>query len=87
MSLKHSDIHWCSRSSEDVAIIDHYGEFPNVPLLGIRGGITYNPCLELRNLGMLGGTVLMMHWFKELHLTMRMMSKGTVRGSFELGEW
>ena len=47
MSLTHSDIHWCSRSSEDVTIIDRCGEFPNVPLLGIRGGITYNPCLAL----------------------------------------
>ena len=32
----------------DISIIDHYGEFPNVPLLGIRGGITYNPSLALR---------------------------------------
>ena len=45
MSLTHSDIHWCSRFSEDVTIIDRCGEFPNVPLLRIRGGITYNPCL------------------------------------------
>ena len=28
-----------------------HGEFPNVPLLGIRGGITYNPCLALRQFG------------------------------------
>ena len=51
MSLSHSDIHWCSRSLEDVTIIDHCGEFPNVPLFGIRGGITYNPCLALRQFG------------------------------------
>ena len=51
MTLKHSDIHWCSRSVENVTIVDHYGEFPNVPLLGIRGGITYNPCLALRQFG------------------------------------
>ena len=37
MSLTHSDIHWCSRSLENVTIIDRCGEFPNVPLLGIRG--------------------------------------------------
>ena len=49
MSLTHSNIHWCSRSFEDVIIINRCGEFPNVPLLGIRGGITYNPCLALRN--------------------------------------
>ena len=51
MSLTHSDIHWCSRSLEDVSIIDHCGEFPNFPLLGIRGGINYNPCLALRQFG------------------------------------
>ena len=32
-------------------MIDHFGEFPNFPLLGIRGGITYNPCLALRQFG------------------------------------
>ena len=32
-------------------MIDCCGEFPNVPLLGIRGGITYNPCLALRHFG------------------------------------
>ena len=51
MTLKHSDIHWCSRSIENVTIVDRCGEFPNVPLLGIRGGITYNPCLALRQFG------------------------------------
>ena len=48
MSLRHSDIQWCSRSLEDITIIDRCGELPNVPLLGIRGGITYNPFLALR---------------------------------------
>ena len=51
MTLKHSDIHWCSRSKENVIIVDRCEEFPNVPLLGIRGGITYNPCLALRQFG------------------------------------
>ena len=51
MSLSHSDIHWCSRSQEDFTIIYYCGEFHNVPLLGIRGGITYNPSLALRHLG------------------------------------
>ena len=51
MTLKHSDVHWCTRSLENVTIIDRYGEFPNVPLLGIRGGITYNPCLALWQFG------------------------------------
>ena len=43
MSLAHSDIHLCSRSQADVTIIGCYGESPNVPLIGIRVGITYNP--------------------------------------------
>ena len=51
MSLSHSDIYWCPRSLEDVTIIDRCGEFPNVPHLGIRGGITYNPSLALRQFG------------------------------------
>ncbi|XP_058777176.1 uncharacterized protein LOC131651534 [Vicia villosa] len=51
MSLSHSDIHWCTRSDKDFTIIDRCGEFPNVPLLGIRGGITYNPSLALRQFG------------------------------------
>ena len=51
MSLRHSNIHWCSRSLENFNIIDRCGEFPNVPLLGIRGGITYNPCLAFRQFG------------------------------------
>ena len=40
VSLSHSNIHWCSQSHENITIIDRFGEFPNVPLLGIRGGIT-----------------------------------------------
>ena len=51
MLLSHTDIYWCSRSYEDITIIDHCGEFHNVPLLGIRGGITYNPSLSLRQFG------------------------------------
>ena len=51
MTLKHLDIHWCSRSIENVTIVDRYGEFPNFHLLCIRGGITYNPCLSLRQFG------------------------------------
>ncbi|KAI5429184.1 hypothetical protein KIW84_033972 [Lathyrus oleraceus] len=51
MSLSHSDIRWCPHLKEDVILIDRYGEFPNVPLLGIRGGITYNPALALRQFG------------------------------------
>ena len=34
-----------------MAIIDRCGEYPNVPLPGINGGITYNLCLALRQFG------------------------------------
>ena len=51
MLLSHADIYWCSRSYEDITINNRHGEFPNVPLLGIRGGITYNPSLALRQFG------------------------------------
>ena len=51
MSLAHTDILWSSKDMKRVAIIDRCGEYPNVPLLGIRGGITYNPCLALRQFG------------------------------------
>ncbi|XP_058740931.1 uncharacterized protein LOC131613261 [Vicia villosa] len=37
MSFSQSDIRWCSLSKENVIIIDRYGQYPNVPLLGIRG--------------------------------------------------
>ena len=36
---------------EDIVVIDRCGGYPNVPLLGIRGGITYIPCLDLRQFG------------------------------------
>ena len=51
MSLTHMDILWCSQAMENTAIIDRCRDYPNVPLLGIRGGITYNLCLALRQFG------------------------------------
>ena len=48
MDLTHSNIFWYHQANHDVEIVDICGEFPNVPLLGIRGGITYNPCLAWR---------------------------------------
>ena len=51
MSLAHTDILWSSKAMESIAIIDRCGGYPNVPLLGIRGGITYSPCLALRQFG------------------------------------
>src|SRR4051812_20813585 len=51
MSLSHSDIRWNNFFQRDITLIEHCGEYPNVPLLGIRGGITYNPSLALRQFG------------------------------------
>ncbi|KAI5423028.1 hypothetical protein KIW84_046147 [Lathyrus oleraceus] len=39
MSLSHSDIRWCPHLEGNVTLIDRCGEFSNVPLLGIRGGL------------------------------------------------
>lgn len=36
MSLTNANVTWYSRVNFDVKIIDNYGEFPNVPLLGAK---------------------------------------------------
>ncbi|KEH33571.1 hypothetical protein MTR_3g047715 [Medicago truncatula] len=51
MSLAPSDIVWYNRCYDTGTIIDSCGEFPNVPLLGICGGINYNPILARRQFG------------------------------------
>ena len=51
MSLTDDDIIWTLRGLDKVVVIDRCREYPNVPLLGIIGGITYNPCLDLRQFG------------------------------------
>ena len=51
MSLTDNDITWTLRGLDEVAVIDRCGEYPNVPLIGIQGGISYNPCLALRQFG------------------------------------
>ncbi|XP_050896580.1 uncharacterized protein LOC127103351 [Lathyrus oleraceus] len=50
MSLTHSDIVWYSRDYDRVNIIDSCGGFSNVPLLGTKGGISYNPNLARHQL-------------------------------------
>ncbi|KAI5437975.1 hypothetical protein KIW84_023923 [Lathyrus oleraceus] len=50
MSLTNDDISWYNRVYDGVKIIDSYGEFSNVPLLGTCGGINYNPALAHRQL-------------------------------------
>jgi hypothetical protein len=51
MSLTHSDIDWFDRAYEGVTTIDSCDEFPNIPLLGTKGGISYNPNLARRQFG------------------------------------
>ncbi|GAU50278.1 hypothetical protein TSUD_409140 [Trifolium subterraneum] len=48
MPLTSADIVWYNAAYDVGAIIDSYGDFPNVPLLGIRGRISYNPILARR---------------------------------------
>lgn len=54
MGLTSKDIKWFEVSlarKENLEVICSCGEFPNVPLLGIRGGINYNPTLLKRQFG------------------------------------
>ena len=51
MSLTNDDIVWYDSSLSSLEIIDSYGEFSNVSLIGTHGGINYNPTLARRPLG------------------------------------
>ncbi|KAK2375369.1 hypothetical protein QL285_076261 [Trifolium repens] len=51
MSLTPSDIVWYHPACDVGEIIVSCGEYPNVPLLGMRGGISYNPTLAKRQFG------------------------------------
>lgn len=51
MSLIAEYILWYFRGYDDVKVILNFGSFPNVPLVGTKGGINYNPRLALRQLG------------------------------------
>ena len=51
ISLSYSDVCWISSIYDWEIIIDGCGEFPNVPLLGTKGGISYNPILAHRQFG------------------------------------
>ena len=48
MSLTPAEVVWYDLAYDKGAIIDSCGEFNNVPLLGMRGGISYNPVLARR---------------------------------------
>lgn len=51
MYLNAEDIPWYFRACDDVKVILRCGNFPNVPLIGTKGRINYNPRLALRQLG------------------------------------
>ncbi|CAJ2633445.1 unnamed protein product [Trifolium pratense] len=50
-ALTEKDISWYSREFDGTEVILRCGGFPNVPLMGPRGCINYNPVLSLRQLG------------------------------------
>jgi len=47
MSFTPADIVWFNAVYDTGTIIDNCGEFPNVPLISIRGGINYNLALAI----------------------------------------
>ncbi|GAU47269.1 hypothetical protein TSUD_280920 [Trifolium subterraneum] len=51
VALAEKDISWYRPNYDNVEIILSCGEFPNVPLVGTKGCINYNPILALRQLG------------------------------------
>ncbi|XP_050918471.1 uncharacterized protein LOC127135888 [Lathyrus oleraceus] len=51
MSLTTEDIMWYSRAYDDIKLILSCGNFPNVPLIGTKNGINYNPRITLCQLG------------------------------------
>ncbi|XP_058777115.1 uncharacterized protein LOC131651469 [Vicia villosa] len=51
MKLSFDDILWYQKKFEGTLLFDSCGDFPNIPLLGVRGGITYNPILARHQFG------------------------------------
>jgi len=51
MALTPADIVWFNPTLDPEVIIDHCVEFNNVPLLGTRGGISYNLVFARRQFG------------------------------------
>jgi len=51
MPLTPADIVWVHAGTSSEEIIGSCGEFENVPLIGVRRGITYNPTLAMRQYG------------------------------------
>jgi hypothetical protein len=50
-SLTAKDVRWSSRKLDSPKMLLKCEGFPNVPLIGIRGCINYNPILAVRQLG------------------------------------
>ncbi|XP_058783562.1 uncharacterized protein LOC131658267 [Vicia villosa] len=51
MGLRAKDIVWYNKALDDMEVIMSCGKFKNVPLMGLRGGINYNPILARRTFG------------------------------------
>ncbi|XP_058774830.1 uncharacterized protein LOC131649102 [Vicia villosa] len=51
IKLSYDDVIWSQREIEGSHLFDSCGDFPNVPLLGTRGGITYNRILARHQFG------------------------------------
>lgn len=51
MGLVAKDIIWYDRNYNGTEIILSCGDFPNVTLMGLRGGINYNPIIAMRQIG------------------------------------
>ncbi|XP_058745836.1 uncharacterized protein LOC131618684 [Vicia villosa] len=51
MGLRAKDIVWYNSALDDMGVIMSCGKFKNVPLMGLRGGINYNPVLVRRTFG------------------------------------
>ncbi|XP_058726207.1 uncharacterized protein LOC131597532 [Vicia villosa] len=51
MGLRAKDIVWYNRSLDNMEVVMSFGKFNNVPLMGIRGGINYNPVFARRTYG------------------------------------
>ncbi|XP_058763940.1 uncharacterized protein LOC131637359 [Vicia villosa] len=52
MTLTNTGIDWTNNYFCRMKTLDSCGDFPNVPLLGTKGGINYNPVLARRQFGL-----------------------------------
>ena len=69
MPLTPTDIVWVHASANTERIIDSCGEFPNMPLIGTCGGITYHPALAMRQFGYhMNGKPINLSFFGEFYL-------------------